>query len=239
MVVRARKRPVVALTAGVLAAVTALSTASYAAGAPQPRAGQVEHTSGPGPDEHGAEHGAEEGARGGFDARRGNSADARAAVLQRAAQANARRATTRLKASLGRQSIVDIDGTTQTPRLVAKLNGFLTPPSSTSARLVTLHFVEQNRAALGLARRDLATLRLSRTYVDVDGVQHLSWTQRIHGIEVFGNGLQSAVTRDGRLLSLGGSPVSRAAAVPPGAASSPVRTRRSGRLDASKATPGR
>ncbi|MFL6131395.1 MAG: M36 family metallopeptidase [Nocardioidaceae bacterium] len=216
MAVRTRKRSVVALTAGVLAAVTALSTASYAAGAPRPRAGQVEHKSGAGPNDHGGEHGGEHGARGGFDARRGSSADAQAAVLQRAARANARPATTRLKASLGGQSIVDIDGTTQTPRLVAKLNGFLTPPSSTSARLVTLHFVEQNRAALGLARRDLATLRLSRTYVDVDGVQHLSWTQRIHGVEVFGNGLESAVTRDGRLLALGGSPVSRAAAVPSG-----------------------
>src|SRR3954451_6481353 len=105
MAVRTRKHSVVALTAGVLAAVTGLTTASYAAGAPQPRAAQVEHKSGPGPGEHEA--------RGGVDAGAGSGAEARAAVLQRAAQASARPATTRLKASLGRQGIVDIDGTTQ------------------------------------------------------------------------------------------------------------------------------
>jgi extracellular elastinolytic metalloproteinase len=233
MAVRTRKRPVLALTAGVLAAVTGLSTASYAAGGPQPRAAQVEHKSGQG-------RGQAE-ARGGFDARRGNTSDARAAVLRSAARADARPATTRLRASLGEHAVVDIDGTTKTPRLVAKLNGYLTGPSRASARRVTLRFVAENLEALGLTHRDLGTLHLRRTYVDVDGVHHLSWTQRIRGDEVFGNGLQSAVTRDGRLLALGGSPVSRADAAPPGRrklASAKAAISAARRDEGDKAAPG-
>nr|WP_246355363.1 M36 family metallopeptidase [Nocardioides ungokensis] len=72
-------------------------------------------------------------------------------------------------------------------------------------------YVRANHAALGLTADDLDTFRLRRDYRDIAGIHHLSWTQRVDGRRVFGNGLQAAVTRSGRLLMLGGSPVSTAA----------------------------
>ena len=46
-------------------------------------------------------------------------------------------------------------------------------------------------------------------------MHHLYWIQRIGGQTVFGNGLTAAVAKDGRLLTLGGSPVSQTTMAPP------------------------
>ena len=56
--------------------------------------------------------------------------------------------------------------------------------------------------------RPRARLHLARDYRDVAGTHHLSWTQSAQGIPVFSNGLQAAVSRTGRLLMIGGAPVS-------------------------------
>jgi extracellular elastinolytic metalloproteinase len=205
MLDRLRKhRSAVAVTAGLLVAVTGLSTATSSAADPAPpQAGTSEHHADRQPE-----------ARGGYDARRGSSSEAKAAERRNAAKASARPSTQKLTDSLGDQALVDIDGTTGTPRLVTRLDGFLTGPSRKSATTVTLDYVSAHAAALGLTAKDLKTLHLRRDYVDVSGIHHVSWTQRIGGVEVFGNGLVSAVTRDGRLLSVGGSPVSGASAAP-------------------------
>ncbi len=196
-----RHRSAIALTAGLLAVVTGVSTtASFAAGQHQPRAGAEQHSD-PGAD-----------ARGGFDARRGTGDKARAALLRDAARAASRPETRRLRGSLGDHALLDLDGATGTPRLLTRLDGFLTGRSSQGAAKVTLGYVADHHDALGLSRRDLKTFHLRRDYVDVDGTHHLSWTQKIGGVDVFGNGLQSAVTDGGRLVSLGGSPVSGASA---------------------------
>jgi len=204
MPLRAR-RPVLVLTAGVLVAVTGLSsTASFASGSHRPRASAGDTRS------------ADPESRGGYDARLGSGPKAQAAVLRDAARAAARPATVRLRRSLGHSALVDMDGTTGTPRLVTRLDGFLTGTSRRSAAAVTLAYVGAHRDALGLTAADLRTLHLRRDYTDVAGIHHLSWTQRIGNVPVFGNGLQSAVTRDGRLLSVGGSPVSSADAAAAG-----------------------
>ncbi|QWZ09402.1 M36 family metallopeptidase [Nocardioides panacis] len=199
-----RHRSAIALTAGLLAVVTGVSTttASFAAGQHRPRAGAEQQTD-PGAD-----------ARGGFDARRGSGDKARAALLRDAARAASRPETRRLRGSLGDQALLDLDGATGTPRLLTRLDGFLTGRSSQGAAKVTLGYVADHHDALGLSSKDLKTFHLRRDYVDVDGTHHLSWTQKVGGVDVFGNGLQSAVTDDGRLVSLGGSPVSEAAAAP-------------------------
>ena len=94
--------------------------------------------------------------------------------------------------------------------MLAPLDGYLTGKSTEPAKKVALKFVKQNHAALGLTTGDLKTFKLKREYVDIQGVHHLYWIQRIGGQTVFGNGLTAAVTKDGRLLTLGGSPVSKA-----------------------------
>jgi len=110
-----------------------------------------------------------------------------------------------------------MDGMTGTPRLVARLDGFLTGPSRRSPEQVALGYVRLHLSALGLSRADLRTLSLRRDYVDITGTHHLSWTQSVDGIPVFSNGLQAAVTHNGRLLMLGGSPVSGLTSPPAGA----------------------
>ncbi|MGH3504800.1 MAG: M36 family metallopeptidase, partial [Nocardioidaceae bacterium] len=109
---------------------------------------------------------------------------------------------------LGRQAIVDYDPATGTPRNLTKLNGYLTDPSSASAKSVAMDYVRAHLHNLGLVKADLGTFHLRRDYVDVAGIHHISWTQHVDGITVFGNGLKANVTKDGRLLSIQGSPVS-------------------------------
>ncbi len=115
--------------------------------------------------------------------------------------------------SLGTQAVVSMDPLTRTVRDIGKLNGYLTGRSSAPARTVALRYVRSHLSALGLHRGDLATLHFRRDYVDSIGVHNLSWTQRAAGRTVFGNGLIVRVTRDGRVLAVQGSPVSRLASL--------------------------
>ena len=89
------------------------------------------------------------------------------------------------------------DARTGTPRIVAKLGGFLTGRSGSAPTSVALGFVRANRTAFGLARADLRTLKLRRDYVDIGGTHHLSYVQRAGGLSVFGHGLEAAVTAEG------------------------------------------
>ena len=116
--------------------------------------------------------------------------------------------------------------------MLARLDGYLTGRSKSPAKKVALQFVKQNHAALGLTTGDLETFNLKREYVDIAGVHHLYWVQRIGGRTVFGNGLTAAVTKDGKLLTVGGSPVSKAHLLAPASPRSPRPRRPS-------TTPGR
>jgi extracellular elastinolytic metalloproteinase len=147
--------------------------------------------------------------KGFYDARAGGGATAKNRLFTKAGLASSRPATDKLRSSLGKQAVVDMDGLTGTVRQVAKLNGFLTAKSSASATKVAMGYVRSHAAALGLTSADLKTFRLSDSWTDVAGIRHVSWTQSVHGVHVFGNGLKASVTRDGRLLTIGGSPVAR------------------------------
>ena len=142
-----------------------------------------------------------------YDARQGSSKTSQDAISRRAAKASSRTATQQLRSSLGDQAIVEMDGTTGTVRIVARLNGFLTEASTKPAPTVVMDYLSAHLAALGLSRNDLATFTLRRTYTDIIGTRHLSWTQSADGEQVFGNGLTANVNKHGRILSLGGSPV--------------------------------
>lgn len=127
---------------------------------------------------------------------------------QRAVTDDRSKAVQKYYAGLGGQAIVDIDPLTGTPRQLARLDGYLSGPHSGSARTVALDYVRTHLADLGLTSADLATLAFRKDYVDPLGIHHLSWRQRVDGTPVFGNGLQINVTRQGRVLSVLGSPVS-------------------------------
>lgn len=123
-------------------------------------------------------------------------------------------ATTALKDELGVEGIVDVDPLTSTPRMVGKLDGFLTQPSSAAARDIALTYVRGNAAAFGLEAEEVDRLQLSRDYVSIDGTHHLFFTQRFNGIPVFGNGVKANVTKDGQLINVLGSPVAASPSSP-------------------------
>ena len=146
--------------------------------------------------------------KGFYDARSGGTPAAQSALARSAAAATSRPATERLRASLGDQAVVDMDGLTGTPRQLSRLDGFLTGPSNRPATAVALGYVRAHLSALGLTQADLKTFQLSRNWVDIAGIHHVAWTQSAGGVPVFGNGLAANVTKHGQLLSLFGSPVS-------------------------------
>src|SRR4051812_437803 len=112
-----------------------------------------------------------------------------------------------LAQSLGAQGVLDVDALTGTPRVVARLDGFLTGAGSAAPADVALGYVHANLTAFGLSESDLGTLRLVRDYADVHGTHHLYWEQSSEGIPSFDHGLIASVTRDGRLVNVLGSPM--------------------------------
>ena len=109
-----------------------------------------------------------------------------------------------LTRALGSQAVLSIDPHLGTPRIVARLDGTLTGPSSLAPARVALGFIRANRTAFGLTLDDLRTLAAPRDYVDVLGTHHISWTQEVDGIPVFEAGVRAAVTADGRLVTVTG-----------------------------------
>ncbi len=121
-----------------------------------------------------------------------------------------------LRASLGLQGVVDLDPVTGTPRVVARLDGFLTEPRAGDAHALVLDYVRANERVFGLDEHDLAGLRLVRDETDAVGVRHLLWAQEAGGIRAYANDLRASVTRDGRILTVSGSTVPDLE-LPPGA----------------------
>ena len=112
-----------------------------------------------------------------------------------------------LRKALGPQGVVSLDPLTGTPRTVSRLDGFLTGPSRHTPSRVVLDYIRAHPDVFRLTGGDLARLQLRTRYTDVAGIRHLSWTQQVGGVPLFGNGLKGNVTRDGRLISVQGSPV--------------------------------
>lgn len=102
---------------------------------------------------------------------------------------------------------VDLDPLTLTPRNLTMTDGYLTGASSAKPDAVVMGYVRSHLATLGLTSADLATFHLRDSYQDVAGIHHLSWTQQAGGLQVFGNGLKANLTKDGRIISIQGSPV--------------------------------
>ena len=152
---------------------------------------------------------------GNYDARAASAAKP-AATAQRALTAAAKpgSAVRELRESLGIQGIVDIDKVTGTPRRVAKLDGFLTKASTRKPEKIALDYVKAHSGVFGLNAAAVAGLSLRKNYTDIEGVQHLSFSQSVGGVPVFGNGLKAHVAKDGRLIQVDGSPLAALPATP-------------------------
>src|SRR4051794_22094609 len=108
---------------------------------------------------------------------------------------------------LGGQGVLDFDGQTNTARVVAKLDGFLTGRSEADAATIALDYVRSHEAVFGLSSGEIEDLKLVRHYVDEGGTTHLVWAQVFDGITAFDNDLHANVAKDGRLINVSGSPV--------------------------------
>ncbi len=198
-----RRTAVIALAGGAVIALAMPATGSAAAVRPQGA------NAGPAPAGTHATGGQATGDKAPFYDSRAD-ASSRQVLRVRAAQqaAAARPGLKALRTALGVQGVIAIDPLTATPRTVSRLDGFLTGPSRSAPSAVVTGYIRGNPDVFGLNSADLATLRLRRDYVDVAGVHHLSWVQYAGNVPVFGNGLKAAVTKDGRLVNVQGSPLS-------------------------------
>src|SRR5262245_43683095 len=125
---------------------------------------------------------------GNYDARSDLAAKKSLAAKSAQLRAHPNAGVRSLRKQLGNQAIVDIDPLTGTPRLVGRLDGFLTGPSRLEASGIALLYLRSHSAAFGLSAADIGRLTLRRDYVDIAGTHHLSYIQTIGGIQVFGNG---------------------------------------------------
>ena len=65
---------------------------------------------------------------------------------------------------LGDQGVLDYDAQTNTPRVVAKLDGFLTGPSSAAPADIAIGYVRSHLSAFGLTNDAVDSLQLVRNY---------------------------------------------------------------------------
>src|SRR3954449_3640683 len=114
------------------------------------------------------------------------AADPAASSIDRAPRGAPRApaAARQLRDRLGDQGVVAEDPATGTPRVVARLDGFLTAPSARTAAQVALGFVRARPGLFGLDAGDLGALRLVRRNTTPDGSSHLLWRQTYKGIPV-------------------------------------------------------
>ena len=81
-------------------------------------------------------------------------------------------------------------------------------PLRRPSRLDALDYVRAHEAAFGLDDGDLASLSARSSYTSIDGVTHVTWQQAVDGIESYDSYRRVNLTEDGRLINLGGAPVS-------------------------------
>jgi Zn-dependent metalloprotease len=91
--------------------------------------------------------------------------------------------------------------------VLQRLGGTLTAPASGDAETIALRYVREHLSSLGLSASDLDTLQ-PPTSTTVGGVTMLRWRQALDGIPAADSELRVNVTRDGRVLSVLGSPAS-------------------------------
>jgi len=125
----------------------------------------------------------------------------------RLTQAEKRPGVRQLRERLGVQGVLELDPATGTARQVARLDGYLTAASPADPEDIARQYLRAHPDVFGLSADQVRGLTLRKRYTDVAGIRHLSFVQSVDGVPVFGNGVKANVARDGRLISVLGSPV--------------------------------
>ena len=107
---------------------------------------------------------------------------------------------------------VNVNGEYGTPGFMFNQAGLLTPPSSQNPRDVVVSFVQQNRIAFGLSESDLSEVSVDHQYQAKQLTKNKKkkvkinyvYLQQVHGgIPVYGAILNSAVNKQGQIISIG------------------------------------
>jgi extracellular elastinolytic metalloproteinase len=117
-----------------------------------------------------------------------------------------RAAQARLRRSLGGGGVLRVSRLTGTPRQLLRQDGLLTAPASGSPARLVLDYVRDQADVFRLDGDDLDSLRLVREYTSTNGITQLRWAQTFRGISSLDTMLGASVTRDGRIVSVLGSP---------------------------------
>jgi extracellular elastinolytic metalloproteinase len=144
---------------------------------------------------------------GNYDSRKDDSARKVLAARSAQIQANPKAGVRSLRKQLGIQGLVDIDPLTVTARRVARIDGFLTGPSTRKPENIAMDYIRGHADVFGLSSAAVSGLVLRQKYVDIAGITHLSYVQQVGGVTVFGNGVKAHITKKGQLLQVDGSPV--------------------------------
>ncbi len=112
-----------------------------------------------------------------------------------------------MRKQLGTQGVLELDPATGTARQVARLDGYLTSASGAAPEDIARKYLRAHPDVFGLSAGQVNGLTLRKQYTDIAGTRHLSFVQSVDGVPVFGNGVKAHVARDGRLISVLGSPV--------------------------------
>jgi len=108
-------------------------------------------------------------------------------------------------------------------------SGLLSPAAPGKPLVVARQFLKQNAGELGLGPADLANVAVTDQYTDADtGTTHIYLRQKLNGLQIVNANLSIHLTRDNRVIFVGGGFVAGAgspqfAAAQPGAAR-PVRS---------------
>ena len=124
--------------------------------------------------------------------------------------ARAKAARDELERDLGRLGEVRTERSSGAVAYVGSPYELLTGPSRDDPRDIALAYVRENFDAFGLTADDIANLRLVARSVSPDGITHLRFNQVLDEIQSFDSGLDAHVARDGRLITISGSPLPNA-----------------------------
>jgi extracellular elastinolytic metalloproteinase len=139
-----------------------------------------------------------------FDVR---AASAPSPTTARAVPSTANRvAADRLRSSLGRSGVLDLDPVTGTVRNVSRLSGALTGASSAGPAKIATDWVRAHAPALGLSSADVDTLGTPKTVTAPGGLTTIRFPQSVGGVPAFDSELRAATDKQGRLIMVGGSP---------------------------------
>ena len=108
---------------------------------------------------------------------------------------------------MGSEGVVSLDRRTEHPRVIARLDGYLTGPSDGSPEQIALDYLRSHRDLYALSEQDLGTLHLVKRYTSRGKVVHLDFEQRLDGVPVLEGGFAANLTTDGQIINVLGAPV--------------------------------